>query len=103
MHDLPKLLIQGERTYTDMLQDLKRSLGGRVAEHVLLGEQEISASGAVSDLERALKSLGLKYTVEPGKAHPSRWWRAEGRVVVETEMAKEELLDKVAARLPKKQ
>lgn len=55
MHDVPKLLSQGERGYADMLQDLKRSLGGRVAEHVLLGEQEISASGSVSDLERATR------------------------------------------------
>ena len=73
-----------------------RSHGRRV-------KREVAREGVtLNDLEKALKSLGMKYTVEEGKAHPSRWWRAEGRVVVETEMKKEKLLDKVAARLPRK-
>jgi signal recognition particle subunit SRP19 len=67
-------------------------------------KRELARDGVtLHDLEKALRSLGMKFTLEESKAHPSRWWRGEGRVVVETEMAKEELLDKVAARLPKKQ
>ena len=66
-------------------------------------KREIARDGVtLNDLEKALKSLGMKYTVEAEKAHPSRWSKVEGRVIVETEMAKEKLLDKVAARLPKK-
>lgn len=66
-------------------------------------KRELARDGVtLGDLEKALRSLGLKFTVEEGKAHPSRWWKSEGRVVVETEMPKEKLLDKVAARLPVK-
>ena len=67
-------------------------------------KREIARDGVtLNDLEKALRSLGMKYTVEEGKAHPSRWSKGEGRVIVETEMAKEALLDKVAGRLPRKQ
>jgi signal recognition particle subunit SRP19 len=76
---------------------VSRSQGRRVKREVARDDVTLA------DIERALKSLGLKYTVEEGKAHPTRWWKAEGRVVVETEMAKERLLDKVAAKLPRRQ
>jgi len=53
MHDHPKQLSQGERTYGDLLQELQVCLAGRAAEHMLLGPLEISATGSTSDLERA--------------------------------------------------
>ena len=42
-------------TYKDMTHKLSVMLAGRAAEHLILGAEEVSAKGAVSDLENATK------------------------------------------------
>jgi len=53
---------------------------------------------------KAVAALGLGCEIEAEKAYPSRWWRKEGRVLVERKLTKAELVRKVAEqlrRLPK--
>ncbi len=59
-------------------------------------------SPTIDDISKAVKSLGLKATVEGEKAYPRYWWKRRGRVIVETDMPKTQLLRKVADKLPKK-
>jgi len=52
----------------------------------------------VSDLERALKRIGVTFRVEDHH-HPAHWIRREGRVVVTWQEGKEALIKKVAQKL----
>ncbi len=68
---------------------LSRSKGRRVPRSLAVRKPTLQ------DVERALRYLSLRYEVED-KHRPSRWYRFEGRVRVEYEGSKEELLRKVA-------
>lgn len=52
----------------------------------------------ISEIERALKSLGLKYQLEKDKSYPKCWWE-EGRFLVEKIMPKQKLLKILAKEL----
>lgn len=52
----------------------------------------------LSDVERAVKKLGLKFRVEEHH-HPAHWMRKEGRVIVEWKKSKEALIKNVARTL----
>lgn len=53
---------------------------------------------ALTDLERAVKRLGLPHRVEEHH-HPEHWIRREGRLIVEWKDSKELLIRKVAQKL----
>lgn len=56
------------------------------------------------DLEKlaeAAKKLKLIFDTEPGMAYPSRWWKKEGRLLVDSELPKTELLMKIGKTLKK--
>jgi cell division protease FtsH len=64
-----------ERTRQDMIASVRLGLGGRAAEHVVLGLQLLSAGGSRSDLERVtsmarsmIEDLGLPLCDEPERA-----------------------------------
>lgn len=59
-------------------------------------------SPTIDEISKAVKSLGLKATVEGDKAYPRFWWKKRGRVIVETDIPKTQLLKKVAGKLQKK-
>lgn len=50
----------------------------------------------------ALRSLNLKHEVQSDKAFPSRWWKKEGRVLVDTDMTKVKLLQTIGKKLQKR-
>jgi signal recognition particle subunit SRP19 len=52
----------------------------------------------LTDLERALKKIGIAFRVEENH-HPAHWARREGRVVAEWSESKQSLLRKVAQKL----
>jgi signal recognition particle subunit SRP19 len=43
-------------------------------------------------ISNALKSLNIKFETQQEKAYPSKWWKKEGRVLVDTQMKKPKLL-----------
>ncbi|MEI8330383.1 MAG: signal recognition particle subunit SRP19/SEC65 family protein [Methanomicrobiales archaeon] len=54
----------------------------------------------VNEIERSLRSLGIKYRVEEHH-HPAHWQRHDGRVVAEWTGKKEQLIKKVAQKMDK--
>jgi len=53
----------------------------------------------LQDLINALKSLSMSFDVEKDKGRPSRWYKFEGRVLVNYEGRKEELLKILAKEM----
>jgi signal recognition particle subunit SRP19 len=53
----------------------------------------------LDDLIKAVRKMGLKYTEEKKKHHSARWWLKEGRLLVNADMGKEELIRKIAGAL----
>ena len=69
---------------------LKRSGGRRVPKDLAVENPKLP------EIFMAVKSMGLEYEVDYDARYPSHWWREEGRVLVRTDMKKENLLKKVA-------
>jgi signal recognition particle subunit SRP19 len=55
----------------------------------------------LTDIERALKRLGVKYRIEENH-HPAHWARREGRIVAECASSKTAFIKKVAQKLEMK-
>ncbi len=49
----------------------------------------------IDEIYRAAKKLGLN-PVKEEKAHPKRWWRKEGRILVDKKGRKTEIIRKIA-------
>lgn len=74
---------------------LQRSQGRKVAQNTGI------PAPALLDLERALKTSGIRYQIEK-KSHPAWWWKNEGRIRVEYEGSKCDLLRTVVKALKPK-
>lgn len=66
--------------------------------------RKISKEDAVSDptlseIERALKRLGFTYTVDKNRAYPGKWYEKSGRVLVEYDKSKLELIREVSQKI----
>lgn len=66
--------------------------------------RKISKEDAVSDptlseIERALKRLGFTYTVDKNRAYPGKWYEKSGRVLVEYDKSKLELIREVSLKI----
>ncbi|WP_407430932.1 signal recognition particle subunit SRP19/SEC65 family protein [Methanobrevibacter sp.] len=66
--------------------------------------RKISKEDAVSDptlseIEKALKRLGLTYTVDKNRAYPGKWYEKSGRVLVEYDKSKLELIREVSLKI----
>lgn len=53
-------------------------------------------------ISNALKSLNIKFEAQTDKAYPSRWWKKEGRLLVETQLKKPKLLMAIGKKLKSK-
>ena len=54
---------------------------------------------SLNDIERALKRLGLKYSVQKEVSYPGKWYEKSGRILVEWEGTKLELLKDVSLKI----
>jgi len=50
-------------------------------------------------IAKVAAQMHLKPVLEKGVAHPKRWWRAEGRVLIDVRGAKTVLIQQIAERL----
>ena len=67
-----------------------------LAEHI----QMYCVKDAVMDeIEKALKRLGLTYNIQKERAYPGKWYEKSGRVLVEWEDTKLELLKEVSLKI----
>jgi signal recognition particle subunit SRP19 len=54
----------------------------------------------IEDIAKAAKSLGLNPVLEKSMSHPSRTWKKEGRIIVETKgLKKSVVISQIASRL----
>lgn len=74
---------------------LKRRQGRKVA------KKEAVESPTVQMISDALKSLGIEHEVDEAASYPSRWYRKEGRVLVDNSIRKSEILKMVTAEIKK--
>ena len=74
-------------------KNLSLSEGRKVSKELAVAEPTIS------DIERALKRLGLKYNTDKERAYPGKWYEKSGRILVEWEGTKLELLKEVSLKL----
>ncbi|MDO5814306.1 MAG: signal recognition particle subunit SRP19/SEC65 family protein [Methanobrevibacter sp.] len=64
-----------------------------------ISKEDAVKDPTLSDIERAAKRLGLKYSVQKDVAYPGKWYEKSGRVLVEWEGRKLELLREVSAEI----
>ena len=64
-----------------------------------ISKEDAVKDPTLSDIERAAKRLGLKYSVKKDVAYPGKWYEKSGRVLVEWEGRKLELLREVSAEI----
>ena len=53
----------------------------------------------LSEIEKALKRLGLKYNVQKERSYPGKWYEKSGRVLVEWDKTKLELIREVSLKI----
>ncbi|MBO6123682.1 MAG: signal recognition particle protein Srp19 [Methanobrevibacter sp.] len=56
---------------------------------------------SINEIERALKRLNLKYSLQKENAYPGKWYEKSGRVLVEWEGTKLELIHTVSLEIKK--
>ena len=53
----------------------------------------------ISDIEKALKRLGLQYNVQKEFSYPGKWYEKSGRVLVEWDGTKLELIREISLKI----
>ena len=74
-------------------KDLSLSEGRKISKEDSVKEPTLN------DIERALKRLGLPHSVQKEVAYPGKWYEKSGRVLVEWEGTKLDLLRKVSLEI----
>lgn len=74
-------------------KNLSLSEGRKVSQEIAVKDPSLS------DIERALKRLGLKYSVQKERSYPGKWYEKSGRILVEWDKTKLELLKEVSLKI----
>lgn len=74
---------------------LSRANGRRVPKGICVEKPDIAM------LSEALQSMNLDFELQKDKSFPARWWRREGRALVDTDIPKMELLMAIGKELKK--
>ena len=64
-----------------------------------ISKENAVASPTLSEIEKALKRLGLTYNVQKDVAYPGKWYEKSGRVLVEYDRTKLELIKEISAKI----
>lgn len=74
-------------------KNLSLSEGRKIAKEYCVSEP------TVNDIERALKRLNLQYNVQKEFSYPGKWYEKSGRVLVEWDKTKLELLREIGLKI----
>jgi signal recognition particle subunit SRP19 len=74
-------------------KNLSLSEGRKVSKEIAVKEPNLN------EIERALKRMGLKYSMQKEFSYPGKWYEKSGRVLVEWEGTKLELLKEVSLKI----
>lgn len=64
-----------------------------------ISKENAVASPTVDEIEKALKRLGLTYNVQKERSYPGKWYEKSGRILVEYENTKLELIKEVSLKI----
>ena len=64
-----------------------------------ISKEDAVKEPTLSDVERAVKRLGLKYNIQKDASYPGKWYEKSGRILVEWEGTKLELIREVSAEI----
>ncbi|WP_407422672.1 signal recognition particle subunit SRP19/SEC65 family protein [Methanobrevibacter sp.] len=74
-------------------KDLTLSEGRKVSKEIAV------SSPTMAEIERALKRLGFTYNVQKERAYPGKWYEKSGRVLVEYDKTKLELIKEISLKI----
>ncbi|MBQ9161349.1 MAG: signal recognition particle subunit SRP19/SEC65 family protein [Methanobrevibacter sp.] len=64
-----------------------------------ISKEDAVKDPTLSDIERALKRLGLTYNIQKEFSYPGKWYEKSGRVLVEWEGTKLELIREISLKI----
>ena len=62
-------------------------------------KQNTTEKISIKDIETALKRLNLKYSVQKEFSYPGKWYEKSGRVLVEWDKTKLELIREISLKI----
>lgn len=74
-------------------KDLTLSEGRKVSKEIAV------SSPTMAEIERALKRLGFTYNVQKERSYPGKWYEKSGRVLVEYDKTKLELIKEISLKI----
>ena len=76
-------------------KNLSLSEGRKVSKEIAV------ADPTLNDIERALKRMGLSMSVQKEKSYPGKWYEKSGRILVESDLKKLDLLKSICEEIKK--
>lgn len=64
-----------------------------------IAKEDAVSDPTISDVERAVKRLGLQYDIQKDVSYPGKWYEKSGRILVEWEGTKLELIREVSLKI----
>ena len=64
-----------------------------------ISKENAVSSPTIEEIERALKRLGFTYEVQKKIAYPGKWYEKSGRILVEWEGTKLELIREISSEI----
>ncbi len=64
-----------------------------------ISKEDAVKEPTLSDIERALKRLGLTFNVQKEFSYPGKWYEKSGRILVEWEGTKLELIREISLKI----
>ena len=64
-----------------------------------IAKDDAVSEPTISDIERAVKRLGLKYEIQKEVPYPGEWYEKSGRILVEWEGTKLELIRNISSEI----
>ncbi len=64
-----------------------------------IAKEDCVKDPSINEIEKALKRLGLKYSLQKESAYPGKWYEKSGRVLVEWDKTKLELIREVSLKI----
>ena len=74
-------------------RDLSLSEGRKISKELAV------SSPTMAEIEKALKRLGFTYQIQKEMAYPGKWYEKSGRVLVEYENTKLELIKEISSKI----
>ena len=66
-----------------------------------ISKEDAVKEPTINEIERALKRLGLSHNVQKETAYPGKWYEKSGRVLVEWDKTKLQLIREISSEIKK--